>query len=107
MYCCIFLFKGDIKILNKEINTEKQLKTRKNKPNSQIKYDIFSFFVLRYNYHDAIGIFSERVKRISDKTFKNGHVFWHELIRNPLKIFYIFPYLRYIMLLFWCRVTKK
>lgn len=58
-------------------------------------------------YHDAIGIFSERVKRISDKTFKNGHVFWHELIRNPLKIFYIFPYFRYIMLLFWYRVTKK
>lgn len=58
-------------------------------------------------YHDAIGIFSERVKRISDKTFKNGHVFWHELIRNPLKIFYVFPYIRYIMLLFWYRVTKK
>lgn len=66
----------------------------------------FSSSIFLY-YHDAIGIFSERIKRVSDKTFEKGSVFWHELIRNPLKIFCIFPYLHYIILLIWYKISKK
>ena len=66
----------------------------------------FSSSIFLY-YRDAVGIFSERTKRVSERSFNRGTEIWHEIIRNPLKIFLIFPYLWYIMSLVWYRLVKK
>ncbi len=58
-------------------------------------------------YKECIGIFSERIKRVSEKTFNRGLEIWPEIFRNPLRLFLIFPYIRYIMLLIWYRLFKK
>lgn len=58
-------------------------------------------------YHDAIGIFSERIKRVNDKTFSKGLEIIPALIKNPFKIFLLFPYLYYKIILVWYRVLKK
>ena len=58
-------------------------------------------------YRDIVGIFSKRVKRISDRTFEKGLEIWGEILRNPLKLFLIFPYMWYILVLVWYRLLKK
>lgn len=58
-------------------------------------------------YKDAFGIFSEHTKRIKESTFDKGLEVWQEIFRNPLKVFLIFPYLYYKLLLVWYRVFKK
>ncbi len=58
-------------------------------------------------YKDAIGIFSKRIRRVDEKVFERGHEIFSEILHNPLKIFLIFPYLWYIMILVWCRLFKK
>lgn len=58
-------------------------------------------------YHDALGIFSKRIKRVSEKTFERGHEFYHEVIRNPLKLFLLFPFMLYKFRLVWWRLRKK
>lgn len=58
-------------------------------------------------YKDVLGIFSEHIKRAKESTFEKGLEIWSEVFRNPLKIFLIFPYLYYIILLVWYRVFKK
>lgn len=58
-------------------------------------------------YRDIVGIFSKRVKRISDRTFENGLEIWGEILRNPLKLFLIFPYMWYIILLVCTRLFDK
>lgn len=58
-------------------------------------------------YKDALGIFSEHIKRIKESTFEKGLEIWAEILRNPLKIFLIFPFLYYILLLVWYRLTNK
>lgn len=52
-------------------------------------------------YEDAIGIMSGRVRRVDSKTFEKGHLMAGEILRNPLKIFLIFPFIRYLLLLWW------
>lgn len=66
----------------------------------------FSSSIFIY-YHDAIGIFSEHIKKINEKTFSNGNEIWVEIFRNPLKIFLLFPYLYYKLILIWYRISKK
>lgn len=66
----------------------------------------FSSSIFLY-YKDAFGIFSERVKRVSEKTFDKGHEMWFELVHNPFKVFLIFPYLFYIACLVWYKLFKK
>lgn len=66
----------------------------------------FSSSIFLY-YKDAFGIFSERVKRVNEKTFDKGHEIWVELLHNPFKIFLIFPYLWYILCLIWYKLFKK
>ena len=66
----------------------------------------FSSSIFLY-YKDCIGIFSERIRRVSEKTFDRGLEIWPEIFKNPLKIFLIFPYFRYILLLVWYRLFKK
>lgn len=58
-------------------------------------------------YKDCFGIFAERVKRVSEKTFERGNEIWHEIARNPLKVFLVFPFFCYIMALVWSRIFKK
>lgn len=66
----------------------------------------FSSSIFLY-YHDAIGIFSERIKRVNEHTFEKGREIWSEIIHNPLKIFLLFPYEWYILLLVWYKLVKK
>ena len=68
--------------------------------------DQFNNSIFLY-YKDAMGIFSKRVKRINEKTFERGHEIYHEVIRNPLKLFLILPYIWYKILLICTRLFKK
>lgn len=63
-----------------------------------------SFFI--YN-KDILNIFSSRKKRVSKKTFDNGHEIWYEILHNPMKIFLIFPFIWYKLLLLVYRIFKK
>ena len=71
-----------------------------------VRRNNFSSSIFLY-YRDSIGIFSERIKRVSEKTFNRGLEIWSEIIRNPFKIFLVFPFLRYIILLMWYKIFKK
>jgi N-acetylglucosaminyldiphosphoundecaprenol N-acetyl-beta-D-mannosaminyltransferase len=66
----------------------------------------FSASVFIY-YADATGIFSKTVKRVPNDTFDKGREIWLELLHNPFKIFLLFPYLRYLLLLLFSRLFKK
>ena len=66
----------------------------------------FSSGIFLY-YRDAVGILSKRIKRVNPKVFEKGHEVWGEIIRNPLRIFLIFPFLWYIILLVWTKLFKK
>lgn len=66
----------------------------------------FSSSVFIY-YRDAIGIFSDQVHRVSESTFNAGREIWSEILRNPIKIFLLFPYLYFKILLVWHRIFKK
>ena len=66
----------------------------------------FSNSIFLY-YRDCLGIFSEHTKRIKEKTFEKGHEIWHEIFRNPFKIFLIFPYIYYKILLVWYRLADN
>jgi N-acetylglucosaminyldiphosphoundecaprenol N-acetyl-beta-D-mannosaminyltransferase len=66
----------------------------------------FSSSIFLY-YRDALGIFSERIKRVDEKTFERGNEVWHEILHNPLKIFFVFPVIGYILILFWYRIFRK
>ena len=57
-------------------------------------------------YKDAFRIFSKRKKRISNKAFEKGLEIWYEILRNPFKLFLIFPYIRYLVVLLWYRCFK-
>lgn len=58
-------------------------------------------------YKDAIGIFAERKRRVDDNTFEKGREIYGEVLRNPLKIFLIFPYIGFRLRLFWNRIFRK
>ena len=58
-------------------------------------------------YHDALAIFAKRVKRVSEKVFDRGLEIYAEIFHNPFKIFLVFPYLWYKMLLLWYRLFKN
>lgn len=66
----------------------------------------FSSSIFIY-YKDAFGIFSERTKRIKEKTFDKGNEIFVELLYNPFKIFLIFPYIGFIILNMWYKLFKK
>ena len=68
--------------------------------------DEFNSSIFLY-YKDAMGIFSKRVKRIDEKTFERGHEIYHEVIRNPLKLFLLLPFIWYNLLLVGTRLFKK
>lgn len=55
-------------------------------------------------YGEAIGIFSERKKHIDRNVFEKGYEIWIEILKNPLKIFLIFPFVWYIISLIWYKL---
>ena len=66
----------------------------------------FSSSIFLY-YMDTFGIFSERIKRIREKTFDKGNEVFVEILHNPFKIFLIFPYISYLFILLWHKLFKK
>ena len=66
----------------------------------------FSSSIFIY-YRDAFGIFSKRIKREDEKTFERGHEIFHEIIRNPFKIFLVLPFIKYLLTLFFYKILKK
>ncbi len=66
----------------------------------------FSSSIFLY-YRDAIGIFSERIKRVKESTFEHGNEIWVEILHNPFKIFLFFPYLHYNLLLLWTKIRNR
>jgi len=58
-------------------------------------------------YKKSLDIFSKRSHKISKRTFDRGHEKWVEILRNPLKIFLFFPFLKYMFLLVIYRIFKK
>ncbi len=66
----------------------------------------FSSSIFLY-YKDAFGIFSDRIRRVDEKTFDKGHEIWHEILHNPLKLFLAIPFVGFILVLLWYKVFKK
>ena len=68
--------------------------------------DKFSSSIFLY-YRDCLGIFAGRIRRVNEKTFDAGKEIWNEIGHSPLKIFLIFPYIWYKILLIFTRLFKK
>ena len=68
--------------------------------------DKFSTSIFVY-YKDAVGIFGGRKSRVKPETFDKGLEIWSEILRNPLKIFLIFPFLWYNIVLIWTKLFKS
>ena len=66
----------------------------------------FSSSIFLY-YKEAFGIFSERIKRVKPKTFEKGQEFFVELAYNPFKIFLLFPFMWYILVLIWYKLFRN
>lgn len=66
----------------------------------------FGSSIFIYN-KDILNIFSLRKKRVSKETFQRGNEIWHEVFHNPIKIFLIFPYFWYKLLLLCTRLFKR
>ena len=66
----------------------------------------FSSSIFLY-YKDCFGIFADRIKRVNEKTFDKGHEIFVEVMHNPFKIFLLFPYFWYKIVLLWYRLFKK
>ncbi|MBQ5998411.1 MAG: WecB/TagA/CpsF family glycosyltransferase [Treponema sp.] len=66
----------------------------------------FSSSIFCY-YKDSLGIFSKRIKRVDEEVFNKGHEIWHEIVKNPLKIFLLLPYIKYIMILVFYRLFRR
>lgn len=58
-------------------------------------------------YKDAFGIFSERVRRVNEKTFDKGLEFFTEIAHNPFKIFYILRLFLFSLVVLWYKLFKK
>lgn len=58
-------------------------------------------------YKDALAIFSDRIKHVSDALFDKGMEIFPEIARKPFKIFLLFPYMYYKVLLFFSKHLKK
>ena len=58
-------------------------------------------------YSDVIDIFSSRKKRISPKVFEKGLEIWPAILKNPLRIFLIFPFIWFKLLLLGYKISGK
>ncbi len=55
---------------------------------------------------DVIDIFSERKRRVSEETFERGLEYFPLIVKNPLRIFRIFQYIWYKLLLVYYRLFR-
>ncbi len=55
---------------------------------------------------DVLDIFSERKRRVSEKTFERGWEYFPQILKNPSRIFRIFQYLWYNLLLLFYRLFR-
>ena len=78
-------------------NTEKWIYERRN---------IFPNSVFIY-YKDAYAIFSQKKKKLSEKSFERGREIWFQIVKNPLKIFLGFPYIVYLFMLIGAKLFNK
>jgi N-acetylglucosaminyldiphosphoundecaprenol N-acetyl-beta-D-mannosaminyltransferase len=58
-------------------------------------------------YPDAVGVFSKQKDHPSDADFAKGAEIWKAILRNPLKVFLVFPFMHYLLLLVGYRLFKK
>jgi N-acetylglucosaminyldiphosphoundecaprenol N-acetyl-beta-D-mannosaminyltransferase len=56
--------------------------------------------------HDVIDIFSERKRRVPERTFERGLEYFPQILKNPLRIFRIFQYIWYNILLLYYRLFR-
>ncbi len=56
--------------------------------------------------NDIIDIFAKRKRRISDSAFKRGHEFLPQLLKNPLKIFYLFRYINFLLTVLFYKLFR-
>ena len=66
----------------------------------------FSSSIFVY-YKDAYAIFSQKKKKLSEKSFEKGREIWFQIARNPLKVFLIFPYILYLLMLIGAKLFNK
>lgn len=66
----------------------------------------FASSIFIYN-KDILNIFSLRKKRVPNATFNRGNEVWYEVFHNPIKVFLIFPFMWYKILLVFNRIFKK
>ena len=66
----------------------------------------FSSSIFLY-YKDCFGIFADRIKRVNEKTFERGHEIFVEFLHNPFKIFLLFFYFWYKIVLLWYKLFRK
>ena len=66
----------------------------------------FSSSIFLY-YKDCFGIFADRIRRVNEKTFDRGQEIFVEVLHNPFKIFLLFPYFWYKIVLLWYRLFRK
>jgi len=66
----------------------------------------FSNSIFLY-YKEAFGIFSSRIQRVNPKTFEKGREVIVEVLHNPFKIFLVFPFIWYNLVLLWYKIRKK
>ena len=55
---------------------------------------------------DVIDIFSERKRRVDEKTFERGLEYLPQVVKNPLRIFRFFQYLWYNVILVFYRLFR-
>ncbi|NLM00769.1 MAG: glycosyltransferase [Treponema sp.] len=66
----------------------------------------FSSSIMLYD-KDIFKIFAKQKKRVSQETFEKGLEIWQKILKNPIKIFLIFPYIWYKILLIFFRIFRK
>lgn len=66
----------------------------------------FSSSIFLY-YRDCLGIFAGRIRRVSEKNFNVGKEIWFEIGHSPIRVFLIFPYLYYKLLLIFHRLFRN
>lgn len=56
---------------------------------------------------DVIDIFADRKRRISEKTFDRGMEYFPQILKNPLRIFRMFQYLWYTVIVLFYRIFRS
>ena len=56
--------------------------------------------------NDIIDIFAKRKKRVPDAVFRKGREFWPQLRRNPFKVFYVFRYALFLLIVLFYRLFR-